>query len=74
MKLNVTRNLTQELVVPALSIKQDIRLGDKIQNRSNATPANRTMSGRTTSALINGNSISVFTHNFYRIVPVLAHF
>lgn len=58
MKLNVTRNMSQESVIPALSIKQDVR-GGADKNRSNGTAANRTISGRTTPALVNGNLINL---------------
>lgn len=54
MKLNVTRNMSQE-------IAQD-NLVDKNQNRSDSMQANRAISGRTSLAITNGNSISILTN------------
>lgn len=63
MKINATKNKSHELTGPTLTtITQDI-LVDKNQNRFDGTQSNRTINGRTTTALVNGNSIScIFTN------------
>lgn len=57
--------MSQEMVVPALTIPQD-DLADRSQSRSSGMQANRTISGRTASTLANnnGSSISEFTRDF----------
>lgn len=58
MNMNTTRNIAHKSIMPALNINEDILLGENYTNRFNGTQENRTISGRATSALINGKSTS----------------
>lgn len=73
MKLNVTRDLSQEMAVPAFTTTKYNPV-DKNQNRSTGAQANRTTSTRITATSANGSSISVFAHYSCSIVLKLVHF
>lgn len=70
MKSNGTKNMSQELVGPALTaaaITQN-NLIDRNQNRRSVggTQSNRSVNGRTTTALVNGNSIGcVYIYKYF---------
>lgn len=59
MKLNVTRNLSQEILTPLSTTTKDIQY-DKNHNRSNATQPIRILNERNASQVTsNGNPIIV---------------
>lgn len=63
MKLNITRNLSQEILAPLLSTTRD-KLFDNNPNRSIASQAGRMLNGRNTMNVpANGNPINMPCQN-----------
>lgn len=59
MKLNVTRNLTQDILAPLSTTTRDIQ-HDNNPNRTKATQPGRVSNGRSTAQIAtNGNLINV---------------
>lgn len=70
MKLNVTRNMSQEMVAPAWAITRDFSV-DKNQSRSTGVQANRVISSRNPSTLANG-TVNVLHNLIYEFCLLIA--